>query len=185
MTGRVWLLLAYTLPSEPSRGRVAVWRRLKKIGAVSLLQSLWVLPDRPDFRSEFELLLGEVRELGGEGLVFTGQALSEEAEQKIVAAFTDARNLEYAEIADKCRDFFAELDRETERENFTFAEVEENEEELDKLRSWFAKVERRDFFHSPRREEVEALLTQAGERLREFSDQVYSLNIGPGSGKED
>lgn len=176
---REWLLFAYTLPAEPSRGRVAVWRRLKKIGAVNLLQSVWVLPAQPEHQSEFELLLGEVRELGGEALLFRAYGLSEAAEEKIIAAFTEARNLEYAEIADKCRDFFAELDRETERENFTFAEVEENEEELEKLRSWLAKVVRRDFFGTPKRQEVEALLDRCAERLKEFSDLVYSLNVGP------
>lgn len=174
-----WLLFAYSLPAEPSRGRVAVWRRLKKIGAASLLQSVWVLPARPEHQREFELLLGEVQELGGEALLFRAEGLSEAVEEKIVAAFAEARNLEYAEIADKCHDFFAELEHETERENFTFAEVEENEEELEKLRSWLAKVVRRDFFGTPRRQEVEALLQRCAERLKEFSDLVYTLNVGP------
>jgi predicted trehalose synthase len=57
--------------------------------------------------------------------------------------------------------------------------VEENEEELAKLRSWLAKVVRRDFFGTPRRQEVEALLDRCAERLKEFSDLVYALNVGP------
>ncbi|HHY93216.1 MAG TPA: chromate resistance protein ChrB [Firmicutes bacterium] len=182
---REWLLFAYTLPAEPSRGRVAVWRRLKKIGAVNLLQSVWVLPAGPEHQAEFELLQGEVTELGGEALLFRAAGVSEAVDAKIMTAFTEARNLEYAEIADKCQDFFTELDRETERENFTFAEVEENEEELEKLRSWLAKVAQRDFFGTPKRGEVETLLARCAERLKEFSSVVYALNVGPDGPAED
>ena len=172
-----WLLLVYTLPAEPSRGRVAVWRRLKKLGAVSALQSVWVLPNQPHFRQQFELLQTEIEGLGGEAFILSATALTQAGDKKIGSIFNDARNPEYEEIIEKCRDFLVEIENETTKKNFTFAEVEENEEELTKLTSWYVKVANRDFFQCPKRKEVEPLLAECNQRLQEFSHKVYSLNL--------
>ncbi len=65
-----WLLLHYKLPSEPSAPRVAVWRRLKRLGAVLWLDAVWVLPCSAHSREQFQWLAAEIVELGGEAALW-------------------------------------------------------------------------------------------------------------------
>ncbi len=174
-----WLLLTYNLPSEPSRNRVSVWRQLRRTGAVNFQQSLWVLPDQEQARAYFGDLAREIETLGGQATMLRVSSLTERDEANIRRAFTDARDNEYREIIDKCQDFFAEIDKETRVENFTFAEVEENEEELAKLRAWFDKVCRRDFTGSALRQEVSQLLNRCEGVLSEFCDRAHKEESSP------
>jgi hypothetical protein len=64
----VWVALSYRLPREPSRPRLAVWRRLKRLGAVVLHDSVWVLPADAKTREAFEWLAEEIEEQGGRQL---------------------------------------------------------------------------------------------------------------------
>src|SRR5512138_1945474 len=68
-----WLLLYYKLPSDPSAPRVYIWRKLKRLGAVLLLDATWVLPDTARTREQFQWLAAEVREMGGEAYFWLGQ----------------------------------------------------------------------------------------------------------------
>ncbi|MGH3495431.1 MAG: Chromate resistance protein ChrB, partial [Sciscionella sp.] len=75
-----------------------------------------------------------------------GTATALAGESDIVATFNAAREDEYEEIRDRCRDFLAEIEHETADEHFTYGELEENDEDLTKLRGWFDKVLARDAF---------------------------------------
>ena len=85
-----WIAISYTLPREPSRTRVSIWRKLKKIGAVSIQQSMWILP----FSDINRGLLGEVRkevqQKGGEALVLTFCAV-DDGKDAIIEKFNAAR----------------------------------------------------------------------------------------------
>lgn len=169
-----WVLLTYNLPTEPSRNRVHIWRQLRKTGAVNLQQSLWVLPDQEEARGLLDGLAREIETLGGRATVLRVVSLTEKDEANILGAFAEARNSEFKEIIGRCHDFFAEIDKETRLANFTFAEVEENEEELVKLKGWFEKVCRRDFTGSALREEAACLMIQCEKVLSEFCEQVHA-----------
>ena len=60
-----WLLCCYRLPREPSRLRLAVWRRLRRLGAVMLHDGLWTLPAGAKTHEDFEWLAEEIEERGG------------------------------------------------------------------------------------------------------------------------
>lgn len=173
-----WLGLVYSLPSEPSRARVAVWRSLKKLGAINFQQGLWLMPFSATHLSNFQQLAQEICSHRGEATVLKIETTRQEDDLSIERAFQQAREIEYAEVIEGCYDFFAELDKETQRQNFTFAEVEENEEELEKLEKWLGKIKERDFFGAPRGKEAEELLEECRRRLAEFSDKVYACNLG-------
>ena len=68
-----WLLLSYTLPREPSAPRVALWRKLKKLGAILLHDALWVLPATPALQEQVRWLAAEIAEAGGSAEVWHGQ----------------------------------------------------------------------------------------------------------------
>ena len=60
-----WLLLAYKVQREPSANRVYVWRQMKQLGAIALQDAVWVLPETPRTREQFQWLAAEITELGG------------------------------------------------------------------------------------------------------------------------
>lgn len=170
-----WTAINYTLPREPSRIRVSIWRKLKKIGAVSIQQSMWILPSSDESSGLFNEVKDEVFRNGGEAFMLAFSP-DEDGERMIIDKFNAARNEEYGELFEQCEDFFKEIDKEIARENFTFAEIEENEEELDKLRQWYGKIVARDTFCSPLREKAELMLSKCTELLDGFCDKVYEFN---------
>jgi hypothetical protein len=66
MTQQIWLLLTYKVPNEPSARRVYVWRKLKRLGAILLHDSIWILPLTPKTREQLQWLSSEIVERGGE-----------------------------------------------------------------------------------------------------------------------
>lgn len=175
MNENKWLAINYTLPREPSRVRVSIWRKLKKIGAISIQQSMWILPLCDDNSALFNEIKEEVSQNEGEAFMLTFSA-DEDGEKMIIDKFNAARSEEYGELFEQCEDYFKEIDKEIARQNFTFAEIEENEEELDKLKQWYGKIAARDIFCSPLRGKAESMLSKCAELLDGFCDRVYEFN---------
>jgi DNA-binding transcriptional regulator PaaX len=128
-----WLLLVYRVPSEPTRLRAAVWRRIKSLGAIYLQNSVAALPASTAAERSLRMLRNEILEMSGTAMLLSCAVLSGEAEIK--SAFTAARDDEYEEIVDKCQDFLAEVEQEYTDSHFSYAELEENEVDLLKLRT--------------------------------------------------
>jgi uncharacterized protein YdbL (DUF1318 family) len=168
-----WLVLIYRVPSEPTRLRAAVWRRLKAIGAIYLQSSVAVLPATSANERALRSLRNDVvgDEIGGWAVLLSTVSLV--GENDIVEAFNRTRNDEYDEIGDKCHDFIVGIDKEIAEQHFTFAELEENEEELNKLRRWYEKIRGRDLLAASGRAETEAKLEACAEVLDRYAHQVY------------
>ena len=167
-----WLLLIYRIPSEPTRLRAAVWRRLKGLGAIYLQNSAAALPADPGRERALRKLRHEIVEMGGTAVLMSCAVLSGEAE--VLAAFQAARDDEYEEIIDKCQDFLGQLDKEYKAEHFTYAELEENEEDLVKLQGWLAKITDRDVFGAPKRAATLEALATCERALEEYAARVYA-----------
>ncbi|MDP4180738.1 MAG: chromate resistance protein ChrB [Bacillota bacterium] len=176
MDKRKWIIMNYNLPTEPSRLRVSAWRNLKKLGAVSIQQSMWVLPYNDDNYSALQAVSREIESNSGEVLLMQCEFFESKHEQKVITGFNSARDEEYKEFIDKCEDYFKELEKEIAIEKFTFAEVEEEEEELNKLLSWYAKLEVRDVFHSSQRDPAKDKLEQVKKAFESYSEMVYKFN---------
>jgi hypothetical protein len=166
-----WLLLVYKVPREPTRLRATVWRRLKSLGSVYLQNSVAVLPESSAHERSLRSLRREIIDMGGTAQVMRCEVLAGASE--VTAIYNAARDEEYEEILDKCRDFHAEIDKETAAEHFTYAELEENDEDLTKLRGWFDKVSARDVLGASRRVETEAALRDCATALDTFTHRVY------------
>jgi mannose/fructose/sorbose-specific phosphotransferase system IIA component len=167
-----WLLLIYRIPSEPTRLRAAVWRRLKGLGAIYLQNSAAALPASTTAERALRKLRREIVEMSGTAVLLSCSALV--GEQDVRAAFQAARDDEYEEIVDKCQDFMAQLDKEYHADHFTYAELEENEEDLTKLRNWFAKITDRDVFGAPGRAATVRALETCERALEEYAARVYA-----------
>ncbi|MCG0278782.1 MAG: hypothetical protein L5656_09685 [Thermanaeromonas sp.] len=179
-----WLILIYKIPPEPSRYRVALWRRLKGAGAVYLQNSVCILPDSPANRELFQDLYREIEESGGESLILEAKALNAADQERIIDRFNAERDEEYSEFLEQCEAFLAEIRHETERQNFIFGELEENEEGLQRLVTWLQKIERRDFFGAAKAAEARKRLTECQEALEAFYAKVFAASeLSPDGGK--
>jgi len=152
-------MLAYKVPAEPASKRVALWRRLKSMGAVYLQNGVCLLPKTDDHARRLKIMENEVAEMGGEAIILEAVALDRLQEEKVVARFKIDRDDAYREFIDKCDDFETEIAKETAAQHFTYNELEENDVELKKLQSWLEKIRKLDFYRG-------ALASEAAERLK-------------------
>jgi hypothetical protein len=171
--GHGWLLLLAQLPASPSSARVALWRRLRSHGAASLLNGTWVLPRTTEHTAFFCHLAGTVQAQGGRAFVLPVADAPPDTDAEITARFRADREREYHELAERCDAFLAELRKETAAAKFTFAELEENEQDLDKLTGWLARIQARDFLPAQPDPEPESRLADCRRALETFSQSVY------------
>ena len=108
-----------------------------------------MLPLTQEHEQGLAELLREIQAQGGSGLLLHASALDTSIETQIILRFQEERARNYTEFAGRCQDFFHEIEKETQAGNFTFAELEEIEEDLAKLTSWLRKIQQRDFFPGP------------------------------------
>jgi hypothetical protein len=170
--GAGWLLLIYRVPPEPTRLRSTVWRRIKSLGAIYLQNSVAALPASPANERSLRKLRREIVDMSGTAILLAAGALAGEAEVR--GAFVTARNEEYAEIIDKCEDFLRQVQKEYDENHFTYAELEENEVDLVKLRNWFAKIVERDVFGASGRAACEQSLEKCEQSLEAYAARVYA-----------
>jgi hypothetical protein len=173
MVGHVpgWLLICYRAPRHPSTVRVAAWRRLRRLGALYIGPSTCLLPG--DLADDHALSTIAEGITGGGGSIetFRIDSFAAEAEQALLARFNADRDAEYAEVVERAHALIDELDREGQRGKFTFAEVEENEADLVKLRRWLAAIVGRDRYGAEGRAGAERAVAEAETALRAFTER--------------
>ena len=95
---RHWVLLHYRVPPTPSAGRVAVWRKLKQLGALLVHDSVWVLPDTPWTTEQLQWLAAEIAERQGDAFVWQAQGIMPGQDAALRARFLAASEEEYRAI---------------------------------------------------------------------------------------
>lgn len=163
-----WTLIFYRAPAQPSSARVTTWRRLRRLGAVYLGPSACALPARLEAGRELDQIAAGLAAAGGSMERYTAEQFSAESEQRLEALYNAARDAEYDELIERSQAVIEELEREGARDKFTFAEVEENEADLARLRRWASRIRWRDVYHASRRNPAEAAVRAAQERLEAF-----------------
>jgi hypothetical protein len=171
-----WLVLLAQLPSKPSSARVAMWRRMRAAGATPVVNGAWMLPHTTAHEDFFEQSREGVVGRGGTGFVLRVSGSSPESDESIVRLFQSDRSREYDEFAERCAAFLSEISRESAAEKYTFAEMEESEQDLKKLARWLPKIQARDFFPNGRKDQSVVLLAQCRRALRDFSQAVYKVD---------
>lgn len=184
-TPAAWIVFVYRVPAEPSSTRVAVWRDLKRIGALYLQQCVCVVPDRPDLRAALTAVRDKVRRLGGSVNLFDVPLMDVEDAAALVAGFRDLAAQQYAEIVEECETkFVKEIEFEHFRQNYTFAEAEEIEQDLEKIRRWYERVRARDWFEAPGRAEVDAWIDRCSTLLDQFYEAVHTRTAAQAGGPD-
>jgi hypothetical protein len=160
-----WVLLIYRIPREPSRHRVAVWRKLRDLGALYLQDGVAALPEDAVTREQLEWLQLRVREAGGEATLWEARpgTIAEEAE--LVGAFRSSREEAYQTI-------IAEVERLRRKAQMGGGDLSE---QLRKLEREFRAERRRDYFRSPLRLVAAGALKAAREAIRDRKGSARSL----------
>jgi hypothetical protein len=140
-----WLVLIHQIPPKPDYFRVKVRRRLQRIGAVPLKNSVYLLPKREETREDFEWLVREIQADGGEATLCRGSLLAGTTDEEIEAMFQAERETDYAAIERDARALGGDP----------------SEEELARLRHRLEEAERIDFFGAPGRDGAERALADA------------------------
>ncbi len=166
------------LPADPSRHRVAVWRELRRVGALSLGQGVWALPATPAFEQGLERAVALIERGDGDALLLEARGRDRAQAQHLEALFTASREEEWAEFIGECRKYEAELERELAQEKFTLAELDEEEQSLERLRRWYRDLKLRDLFGAPSAEDAERHLKHCQTRLEDFAERVYAAAHG-------
>lgn len=161
------------LPSTPSSARVALWRRLRAIGATAIVNGAWALPDTASHATFYEQLRGNILGQGGTAFVLAVPASPPDVHEAIAERFRADRGREYDEFAERCAALLDEIGREARAGKYTFAEMEESEQDLEKLARWLRKIRTRDFFPDERGRQAADLLARCRGAIEGFSQAVY------------
>ncbi|MCR8722939.1 Chromate resistance protein ChrB [Frigidibacter sp. ROC022] len=173
-----WLLLTYRIPPEPAAKRMAVWRKLKAMGAVYLQGGVCLLPRTDEHLRRLKSIDHDIAAAGGESVLLAAEALDPMQGDRVVARFKADRDAAYEEFLDKCDDFEREVAKEVTANHFTFAELEENEADLKKLTTWLRKINTLDFYGAARADEAAQRLARCGEVLEDYARRVFEVEDG-------
>ena len=166
MKATSWLLLLFSLPTNRNTERVAVWRRLKKMGAVQIKTSTYLLPDEAAQYEQFQWLAKQIRDYGGNSTLVRAQEIEGLTREKVVSLFNAVRDQDYASLRKALQTFIAR--RRKSDADFAAAELE-------RLTRQFRELREIDFFDSPRGHDVAMLLRRAEGPKR--SPKLQTLDV--------
>ncbi len=149
-----WVLLAYRLPREPSTPRIALWRTLRRLGAVQLLDGLVGLPCDSRTREQLEWLADDVVGTGGEASIWVAQPGSAMQERALAQRMRAEIAKDYTAVTEAAR-VAAELESGSRKRT------------LARLRRELRRIRRRDYFPAPERNEALAATDRLATTLEE------------------
>jgi len=160
-----WLLLIHQIPPKPNYFRVKIGRRLQRLGAAPIKNSVYVLPRSEQSYEDFEWVVREIVEGGGEASVCEARFVEGLSDTEVEVLFNSAREADYLELAGEARRLQSMLSRSKKTEG----SKEELESSIARFRKRLAEIENIDFFAASGRENVQALLVTLEQRLKAFA----------------
>jgi hypothetical protein len=168
-----WLLLIHQLPAKPAYLRVKIWRRLQTIGAIALKNSVYALPANEQTREDFQWLLRDIEQNGGEGLICEAALVDGMRDDQVRALFDSARDGDYNALTKDLRALAKAMKRKKGPNDDPGAQ-------LAKSRQRFSDINRIDFFGATGRMTVEGLLSDLEHSLIAKADKKgIKSNINP------
>jgi hypothetical protein len=174
-----WLLLLVRLPATHSAERVAIWRKLKKSGAIQIQTSTYILPDDPPRYETFQWLTQHIRDTGGDATLVRVREIEGLSNQRLIELFNAARAKEYASLREMLRPLVAKA-----------RQISNLEGRLERIRKQFREIRETDFFDNPKARDVEMVLrkleetqpkpkTQPKLERRDFRDKIWLTRPRP------
>ena len=125
-----------------------IWRKLQKLGAVAIKNSVYVLPANEQTHEDFQWLKQEIESAGGEATVFQAASVEGATDEEIMAAFHKARDEEFAAIAAELDGLSGAVSQQTRGKHLSIGRLATHESELDKLHSQLESIIANDFFQA-------------------------------------
>jgi len=144
-----WLLLLVRLPATRSAERVAIWRKLRKSGAIQIQTSTYVLPDNPPRYETFQWLTQQIRDAGGDATLVRARKIEGLSNERLIELFNAARAKEYATVREMLSPLVAVAGRTSNLGG-----------KLDRIQKQFREIRETDFFDSPKAKDVEVILSK-------------------------
>ena len=174
-----WLLLLVRLPATHSAERVAIWRKLKKSGAIQIQTSTYILPDDPPRYETFQWLTQHIRDTGGDATLVRVREIEGLSNERLIELFNAARAKEYASLREMLRPLMARTTR-----------TSSLDRRLNRVRKQFREIRATDFFDSPKAKDLGMILrkleeTQPGSKTqpklerRDFRNKVWLTRPRP------
>src|SRR6266536_483606 len=161
-----WILLIHQLPPKPTNLRVRTWRKLQKLGAVAIKNSVYVLPANEKTHEDFQWLKQEIESAGGEATVFQAASVEGATDEEIMAAFRNARDEEFAAIAAELDVLSGAVSQQTRGKHLSVGRLATHESELDKLHSQLESIIVNNFFNAERRTHALAAYERCQKAIR-------------------
>lgn len=174
-----WLLLLVRLPATHSAERVAIWRKLKKSGAIQIQTSTYILPDDPRRYETFQWLTQHIRDAGGDATLVRAREIEGLPNERLIELFNAARAKEYAALREMLRPLVVTTKRRRDLQG-----------KLDRVRKQFREIRETDFFNNPKARDLEIILeklegtppgskTQPKLEPRDFRGRVWLTRPRP------
>ena len=146
-----WILLIHQLPPKPTNLRVRIWRKLQRVGAVAIKNSVYVLPATEETHEHFQWLKQEIESAGGEVSVFRAGSVEGATDEEIIALFRKARDEEFAAISAEFDGLTGAIREQSRGKHLSAGRLSAHEAEIDKLHAELERVAANDFFNAARR----------------------------------
>ncbi|MBI4638752.1 MAG: chromate resistance protein [Candidatus Rokubacteria bacterium] len=160
-----WLTLLMSLPPTPTRHRVGVWRKLRRLGAVKLRGAAWLLPETPETLERFQWLVEEIRSCRGDATLLRVDGIETMRDEEVAALFHKARAADYQPLVARCQGLLAQLDHHRVGPR---GSLEPARARLDALKREFDRVRAIDYLEAPLGRRARQLWDRAARRLQEF-----------------
>ena len=143
-----WILLIHQLPPKPTNLRVRIWRKLQKLGAVAIKNSVYILPANEKAHEDFQWLKQEILAAGGEAAVFRAGSVEGATDEEIIAAFRKTRDEEFATISAEFDGLTGAIREQSRSKHLSAGRLTAHETELDKLHAELERIRANDFFNA-------------------------------------
>ena len=141
-----WILLIHQLPPQPTNLRVRIWRKLQKLGAIAIKNSVYVLPATEKAHEDFQWLKQEIESAGGEASVFKAASVEGATDQDLVDAFRKARDDEFAAVAAEFDGLTGAIREQSRGKHLSAGRLAVHESEIDRLHGELERIAGNDFF---------------------------------------
>ena len=162
-----WLLLLLRLPATHTAQRVAIWRKLKKSGAIQIQTSTYILPDEPARYESFQWLTQHIRDAGGDATLVRAREIEGLPNEKLIGLFNSTRAKEYTALAEMLR---------SSKHRGKTTTKEPAPHLIDRVRKQFREIQQTDFFDCPRAQDVEMRLgkLEGDQRSESTANKIRS-----------
>jgi hypothetical protein len=177
-----WTLLIHQLPPKPTNLRVRIWRKLQKLGAVAIKNSVYVLPANDKTNEDFQWLKQEIESAGGEAAVFRAGSVEGATDDEIISAFRKARDEEFAALTAEFDGLTGRIREQSRAKHSSPARLAAHETELDRLHGELVRVIANDFFEAKGRAAALTAYSRSQKTIRQSQPPATKASAPTKSG---